>query len=137
VVFCGPSLARKGAYELREALRESGRTLLLLNQGTLETGKFWEGFNVARAAGDWLAQAAVVVQPAFVENAPRPLLRALAAGLPVIATPECGIESRPNLFLVPAGDVEALREAINAALTGAAHKMPGGAPSRDLTRNHP
>src|SRR5207248_9174521 len=107
--------ARKGAYELREALRKSDRTLVLRDQGTLETGDFWEGFNVVRAANDWLAQAAVVVQPAFVENAPRPLLRALAAGLPVIATLECGIQSHPNLLLVPAGDAAALKQALEAA----------------------
>ncbi|HLK52838.1 MAG TPA: hypothetical protein VKU42_05245, partial [Candidatus Angelobacter sp.] len=42
----------------------------------------------------------------------RPLLRALAAGIPVIATPECGIADHPQLTLVPAGDAKALRDEI-------------------------
>ena len=97
-------------------MRGSDHKLLLLKKGALETERFWEGFNVVTSADDWLEQAAVVVQPAFVENAPRLLLRALAAGVPVIATPECGIQSHPDLMLVPAGDALALKEALETAV---------------------
>ncbi len=117
IVFPGPSLARKGAYELLDAVRGLDSSLLVLNAQTVESTQFWSGVQLADASGDWLHQAAVVVQPAFIENNPRPLLRALAAGVPVIATPECGIEAHPLLTLVPPGDAEALRDAIRNTIS--------------------
>jgi glycosyltransferase involved in cell wall biosynthesis len=85
---------------------------------TVENDGFWDGLSFTQASSDWLQQAAVVVQPAFIENAPRALLRALAAGIPVIATAECGIAERPGLTLIASGDVIALRSAITQALAG-------------------
>jgi hypothetical protein len=111
IVFPGPSLARKGAFELRDAVQHLDYPLMVLN-GTSESERFWDGVRLMSAPGDWLSEAALVVQPAFLENSPRPLLRALAAGVPVIATPECGIAEHPLLTLVPAGDAIILREAI-------------------------
>ena len=55
-----------------------------------------------------------VVHPALVESAPRRLLEALAAGVPVIATAACGIAAQPGLTLVAPGDVQALAEAMAA-----------------------
>jgi len=117
-VFAASALARKGAYELAAALRGLPVRLCVLGSRSSDTS-LWHGIEVEHAgyASDWLAQARVVVLPAHVEHAPRALLRALAAGVPVVATPACGIEARPGLQLVPAGDVDALRKAITAALT--------------------
>jgi glycosyltransferase involved in cell wall biosynthesis len=70
------------------------------------------------ASGDWLDRAAVVVQPAFIEHNPRPLLRALAAGIPVIATKECGIGSHPLLTAISAGSVEELTAALRIKTLG-------------------
>jgi len=39
-----------------------------------------------------------------------------SAGIPVIATPDCGLENLPNLTIVPAGDVEALQKALSNIL---------------------
>jgi hypothetical protein len=39
----------------------------------------------------------------------------LAAGVPVIATPACGLAPQPGLTLVPIGDVEALAAAMAAS----------------------
>ena len=55
-------------------------------------------------------------QPALIEDKPRLLLRALAAGVPVIATPACGLPPQAGLTLVPEGDVTALSAAIAAVL---------------------
>ncbi|MBZ5525680.1 MAG: VanW family protein [Acidobacteriia bacterium] len=113
IVFPGPALARKGAFELRKALSGSTRPLMVVNNETREYEKFWQGTSLARRDhSDWLQRAAVVVQPAFVEDSPRLLLRALAAGIPVIATPECGIADHPGLTLISAGDVGALKRAL-------------------------
>jgi glycosyltransferase involved in cell wall biosynthesis len=59
-----------------------------------------------------------VVQPAIVEDQPRRLLAALAAGVPVVATAACGIAPREGLTLVAEdhapGLVEALQQALRA-----------------------
>jgi len=113
VVFAASALARKGAYELAAALRGLRVRLRVLGSRSADA-TLWQGIEVEHAgyASDWLEQACVVVLPAHVEHAPRALLRALAAGVPVVATPACGIDATPHLELVPAGDVEALRRAI-------------------------
>lgn len=116
IIFPGPSLARKGAFELREVLRDLHHPLRVL-QNTTESKEFWNGIPIAISSNDWWDEAAVVVQPSFLENNPRPLLRALAAGIPVIATPECGIVDHPLLTLVPAGETDSLREELQRILS--------------------
>ena len=111
IIFPGPAVARKGAFELRDAVQDLDLPLLVLNR-TAESNDFWDSVRLIDANENWLNRAAVVVQPAFIENNPRPLLRALSAGIPVIATPECGIAEHPMLTLVPAGDAEQLRQEI-------------------------
>jgi hypothetical protein len=124
IVFPGPALARKGACEIRDVLRSLDRELLVLNGHASESDHFWDGIQVHGNSADWIRQAAVVVQPAFVENNPRPLLRALAAGVPVIATRECGIDAHSLLELVPAGDVEALKNAITGFMSKRTSQPP-------------
>ena len=82
----------------------------------LEGPGFWDGVRLAAPEGHWLDGADLVVLPAFVENRPRRLLEALAGGVPVVATPACGLGPAEGLTLVPAGDADALREAIVAVL---------------------
>ena len=89
IAFPGPTVSRKGAYELREATRSLGLKLRLCGS-ELEGAGFWDGVDVERASGDWLAGCCAVVQPAVLEDQPRKLLRAIAEGVPVIATPSCG-----------------------------------------------
>jgi hypothetical protein len=113
IVFPGPTVARKGAHALRDAAAALGLEVMPLG-AELEGPDFWRGLRTI-PAGDW-AGVVAVVQPALVEEQPRRLLRALAAGIPVIATPACGIEPRPGLSLVSAGDTAALIAAL-AALT--------------------
>ena len=119
VAFPGPSLARKGAHELRAAALHLGLDVVLLGS-TLEGEAFWHGLSTRPADAGWRSEVAAVVQPALVEEQPRTLLAALAAGIPVIATPACGIASRPGLTLVPAGDTQALVRAI-AKITHTGH----------------
>jgi hypothetical protein len=67
-------------------------------------------------AENWLEHAAVVVQPALLEDNPRPLLRAVAAGIPVICTSNCGLGDLAGVTTVEFGNVEQLRTALTAAL---------------------
>ncbi|HVG90949.1 MAG TPA: VanW family protein [Alphaproteobacteria bacterium] len=116
IVFPGPALARKGAFEVRDAVKRLDRPVLVLS-ATVESKDFWSGIQLVSKSDEWLSHAAVVIQPAWIENNPRPLLRALAAGIPVIATPECGIGAHPLLTLVAAGDAKALRDELQRTLS--------------------
>ena len=109
IVFPGPTVARKGAYAVRDAA--IALDLEVMAQGAeLEGPDFWRGVRMV-PAGEWEGVAAMV-QPALLEDQPRRLLAALAAGVPVIATSACGIEPQPGLVLVPPEDPAALIAAL-------------------------
>ncbi len=117
VAFPGPTIARKGAYELRDAAR--GLDLIVRPLGSmLEGGDFWDGVRLdpTPAGGHWLDGVSLVAHPALTEVAPRRLLEALAAGVPAIATPACGLESEPGLTLAPPGDAGRLADRLRAEL---------------------
>lgn len=111
VWFPASTLGRKGAYELREALRGLP-VALVLGGPVLEGADFWD----RETARGGLDDADLVVAPAHVETSPRRLLAALARGVPVIASEACGLDPEPGLTVVPTGDAIALREAIVAQL---------------------
>jgi len=116
IAFPGPTVARKGCYEVREAARKLDLEVVPLGS-ELEGANFWAGVRLAQAnESDWLRDVQLVVQPAIVEQAPRRLLAAIAAGVPVIATAACGLDPQPGLTIVPAGDSEALTTAIDRLL---------------------
>lgn len=116
IVFPASTVGRKGCYELREAIR--GIDVSLVTMGpNIEGADFWEGFHVTRGGDDWLETADVVVLPAFVEHKPLRLLRAVAAGLPVIASSACGVDNLAGVTAIDAGNAYALRQAIESALS--------------------
>jgi len=111
IAFVGPTAARKGAYELREAARRLDLEVVLCGS-ELEGANFWQGITTRRAGPNWLDGVCAVVQPALIEDSPRRLLSALAAGVPVIATPACGLEGLDAVITVPWGNVDALGAAL-------------------------
>lgn len=119
VLLPASSLARKGVYELREALRGL-RVRLLLPPGGWETPDFWDGFDVQGVASiaDGVARCDVAVLPAWIEHQPRGLLLAMAAGKPVIATAACGLPGTLRWRCIDEGDVVQLREALQDAPWG-------------------
>ncbi len=121
IAFPGPTLARKGAYEVRDAARALDLEVLLLG-AELEGSRFWDGVRTCRpdpAAGryGWLRDVMAVVQPALVEEQPRWLLAARGAGVPVLATAACGLDG-PGVTCIapldPAGLTDRLRLALLA-----------------------
>ena len=116
--FPGPTVARKGAYEVREAARRLGAPVRPIG-AELEGPDFWAGVAIDRTpvGASWLDGVGAVVQPVLTEAAPRKLLEALAVGVPVIATAACGLASQPGLTLVPMDDVDALAAAMKAIPT--------------------
>ena len=138
IVFPASALARKGAAQLAQALRGLQELplwppccLVVLASPPSDAG-LWSGMDMRyeRYEGDWLQRADVVVLPAIVEHAPRALLSALAHGLPVIATPACGLAPHPRLTEVPAGDVAALRQALAVALAPSTPPLVPAEPTR-------
>ncbi|HVH79444.1 MAG TPA: VanW family protein [Stellaceae bacterium] len=117
IAFPGPTVARKGAHALREAARALGLEVVLLGS-ELEGPEFWRGLVTHKPAAnaDWLIDVVAVVQPALVEERPRALLAALAAGVPVIATPACGLAAQDGVTLVPSDDPVALIETLRVVL---------------------
>jgi hypothetical protein len=111
IVFPASTVGRKGCYELRDAIADLDVKLIVLGP-QIEGRDFWNGYDMQRGAENWLELADVVVLPAFVEHRPRRLLLAAASGVPVVASPACGISGMSNVTTVPAGDPDLLRKAI-------------------------
>lgn len=124
VVLPASGVARKGAFELRAALRELQLPLRVVGARQLENNAdFWDGIELVPAAiapEPWYAGARVVVLPAWIEHRPRRLLEAIRAGIPVVATDACGLHGWPqeaSVRIVPAGDTRALAAAITESVT--------------------
>lgn len=115
VAFPASTLARKGALELREAVRDLDLRLQL-GGPILESADFWQGVDARPAGPDWLEGVAAVVLPAWVEHQPRRLLQAVSAGVPVIASEACGLCDISGVTTIPTGDSTALREALTSVL---------------------
>ncbi len=114
-IFPASTLARKGAYELREALQGIEADVIIFGS-ELEGENFWHGSTatITRQTRNiaCLGRATAVVLPAWVEFQPRFLLAAQAQSVPVIATAECGLSDLSGVTIVEAGDVAALRAAL-------------------------
>ena len=99
VAFPGPTIARKGAYELKKVAQRLGLQVQACGS-ELEGPDFWRGVDVRKPSGDWLGGCCVVVQPAILEDQPRRLLRAVAEGVPVVTTPACGLDAIEGVTVV-------------------------------------
>lgn len=111
ILFPASTLCRKGAYELREALKGLHIELGLLG-GVLEGADFWQGIHLFTPTDRWQHETDLVVLPAFVEHNPRHLLKAVTAGKPVIASEACGIRGLSGVIEIQAGNSHQLRVAL-------------------------
>jgi hypothetical protein len=105
IVFPGPTIARKGAFAVRNAAIALGLEVVPLGS-ELEGPNFWAPARVTKWRG-W-DDTIAVVQPSLVEDQPRVLLMALARGIPVIATSACGLPAQNGLTVIPPDDPSAL-----------------------------
>lgn len=110
--FPASALGRKGIFEIAEAFRGSERDLLILGRANEGMGDLLKGVKHRPASPDDLPDCAGLVIPAWVEHEPRLALKALAMGIPVIASKACGLPAHPLLKEIDAGDVQGLREAL-------------------------
>lgn len=124
ILFPVSALGRKGAHALRDAMQGLDAEMVVTGRAREHDGDFWKGLRVRQAEnGAWPDQVAAVVLPAIVEHQPRALLRAVAMGLPVIATEACGLGDMPGVVTVPAYNPGALSDSIEQSL---AAKAPQG-----------
>jgi hypothetical protein len=132
ILFPAPALARKGAYELWDAAKELGINLIVVGPN-LEGPDFWKEVRTKPAGKDSLDGIGLVVLPAYVEDKPRLLLRALSRGIPVIASETCGLTGMPGVTVIPRIDSDSLVEALQSQVVGRAkyaaiNRVSGGWP---------
>jgi hypothetical protein len=111
ILFPASTLGRKGAYELRQVAQELNLSLRLGGR-EFEGTAFWQNILTQTEATNPWADVGLVVLPAHVENRPRLLLKAIARGIPVIASAACGLAHVTGVTTIPNGDVAALQAAI-------------------------
>ncbi len=92
VAFLGPSIARQGAYEVREQARDLAEPLIVFG-ADLESAGFWDGVTIERRSfgPDWLDDIGTIVHPAAITHAPRKLIEAVVHGVTVHAHASCGL----------------------------------------------
>ena len=114
VLFPASGLARAGAYEAR-ALAQKHRLPLRIHHGATDAVDFWSNTRVEYAkpvdAAYW-QNVACVIAPFYVAHQPRLLLQALARGIPVLASPACGLPPQIGLTLIEPNDETAWFEHI-------------------------
>jgi hypothetical protein len=111
ILFPASALGRNGAHEMKRLASALDLSIVLLGKATESTG-FWKGIAIGFAGNNPLENICLVVYPAYVAQQPRLLLKALAAGIPVITTTASGLNPQPNLTIVPVGDYEKLKEEV-------------------------
>jgi glycosyltransferase involved in cell wall biosynthesis len=79
----------------------------------IESPRFWEGFDVERGDENSLILADLVVLPAYVEHRPVRLLKAVAAGVPVIASSACGVENIDGIETIDVSELQHIGDLIN------------------------
>ncbi len=89
--FPASPLARAGWNEFREALRAFPKVRVMVLGKALEHESALSGVATVPFSADWPQRCAAAILPAYVAHQPRPLLRALAYGVPVIASRACGL----------------------------------------------
>jgi glycosyltransferase involved in cell wall biosynthesis len=118
VAFAASALARKGAHEMAQAMRHLGWRLLVLGTRSSDP-QLWADIDVDHVSYEdstWLNRCDVVALPAYVEHSPRALLTAVARGLPVVASPACGLPRSLGAIEVHAGDIAGLITALESAV---------------------
>jgi hypothetical protein len=117
ILFPGPGLARKGAYEVRRLALELDLTVVILSTSK-ESAGFWEGVKTEIAGPEIFEGVSCIVYPAYVENQPRFILKAASRGIPVVTTTAAGINPSDIISVVATGDYEALKGEVGRILGG-------------------
>lgn len=152
ILFLGRIGARKGAFDLIAAFATIAPRYPALSLTLAGDGQTAEARDLAHRLGladritvlNWvddttrsglLAWASIYALPSYNEGLPMSVLEAMAAGLPVIATPVGGIpdliETGKTGLLVPSGDIAALAAALATLLNDPELSAALGSAARD------
>jgi glycosyltransferase involved in cell wall biosynthesis len=145
ILYVGRLAKEKGLDVLLRAAHELDATVVLAGSGPEEDtlraiapeGTRFLGHVGRDDLPAWYATADVLVLPSLSEPWGMPLNEGAAAGLPLVSTDAAGaawelIEDGVNGFRVPAGDVDALHEALERLVGDAAFRHAAGERSRAL-----
>lgn len=147
-VLCVSRLvARKGIRYLVEAARSVDVELTIVGEGDREEALkrqaadlglgdrvTFAGYVPHDRIGSYYEEADVFVLPSFNEGMSNTMLEAMAAGLPVVTTDTGGTEELVdgNGFVVPAGDAEAIANALAAYADDPDRRRNHGRRSREI-----
>jgi hypothetical protein len=112
--FPASPLGRKGIHEVAGAARDVGGMVLVLGRAREDGEDPLAGISYRPASVADLSNCTALLIPAWVEHEPRLALRALAQGIPVIASRACGLSPHPLLTEIETADGVALRKAMEA-----------------------
>lgn len=112
--FPASALGRKGIHEIAAALQGTEHELLVLGRACEGSSDPLKSIRHRRAAVSEITSCTALVLPAWIEHEPRLALRALASGVPVIASRACGLPHHPLLTEIDAGDADALKQAMRS-----------------------
>lgn len=92
IAFVGPTVGRRGIYEMRDLLDKIKFPLVVFGRN-LEQPDFWKDYPVQEKSWEdhWLENVGLVISLAYVENQPRRLLEAEAAGVSILSLPQSGL----------------------------------------------
>jgi glycosyltransferase involved in cell wall biosynthesis len=151
LLFTGGFTARKGAGDLLDALRavnnggcrceltvvgsmaESAPVLAV--HGSQHSARF-AGVLLQDELKSYLRNADIYVFPTLAEGCAKSAMEALAAGLPVITTRECGlpVEHMKHAYIIPSNSPERLAEAIHKLATDESLRAQLGRAGAELVR---
>ena len=110
--FPGPTMAREGAKAVRDAAKALHLSVSV-SGAMLEPPSFWEGVTILSPQEAPLEGSIAVVHPAALKDRPTACLRALSAGITVIATSGCGIS---QIIEVSFGSVDEVVAAVQGVI---------------------
>lgn len=93
IAFLGPTITRQRP-DIARALAGSLKEPLIVFGAMLAGGDYWDNVAIERRAfgPGWLDDIGAILHPAALTAEPRRLLQAVANGVTVHATPECGLD---------------------------------------------
>jgi hypothetical protein len=108
ILYLGSSVGRKGAYEVKKLVTELNLNICFMGK-ILENENFWMDVAIEHFNGNW-NEIGLILYPAYVENQPRQLLKAISRNIPVLISDACGISPTENIIVCETGNYDDLKQ---------------------------